>query len=156
MLTLSIEEKLAELGIDIPEVPTPVAAYVPAIQIGDLIYTSGQIPFVKGELKYKGKVGVDLSVEEAYEAAKACAINCIAAVKSIIEDLDEIEQIVKVTGYVNCSPDFAMQPQVVNGASEILGQLFEEAGKHARAAVGVSSLPLNAAVEVDMIVKIKV
>ncbi|MBS4026702.1 MAG: RidA family protein [Clostridia bacterium] len=153
---MSFEEKIAELGIEIPEVPMPLAAYVPAVQAGELIFSSGQLPFVKGELKYKGKLGIDFTVEQGYEAAKACVVNCLAAIKSVIGSLDDIEQVVKLTGYVNSAPGFTSQPLVINGASELLVEIFGEKGKHARAAVGVNELPLGAAAEVEMIVKIKV
>ncbi|SDF60613.1 RidA family protein [Sporolituus thermophilus] len=152
---MSYEAKLQELGLKVPEVAKPVAAYVPAVKVGDYVYTSGQIPFVEGKLKYVGKVGKDLSLEEGYEAAKVCALNCLAAVKSVIGSLDKVEQIVKVVGFVNSAPGFADQPKVVNGASELIGQVFGTAGEHARSAVGVAELPLNAAVEVEMIVKVK-
>lgn len=155
MQKLSYEKKLQDLGINIPEAPKPVAAYVPSVRIGDFVYTSGQIPFVNGELKVKGKVGTDVSVEEGYEAAKICAINCLAVLKAEIGNLDKIEKIVKLTGFVNSSPGFSQQPKVINGASEFLGEVFGEAGKHARSAVGVNELPVDAAVEVEMIVKIK-
>lgn len=148
-------KKLKELGLSIPEAPKPVAAYVPGVKIGDYIYTSGQIPLVNGEVKYKGKVGLDVSVEKAYEAAKICALNCLGVVKSLVGNLDEVEQIVKVVGYVNSAPDFTAQPQVINGASELLGTLFGEKGAHARSAVGVSSLPLDSTCEVEIIVKLK-
>jgi enamine deaminase RidA (YjgF/YER057c/UK114 family) len=153
---MSFEEKIAELGIEIPEVPKPLAAYVPAMQAGELVFSSGQLPFVKGELKYKGKLGVDITVEQGYEAAKACVVNCLAAIKSVIGSLDDIEQVVKLTGYVNSAPGFTSQPLVINGASELLLEIFGEMGKHARAAVGVNELPLGAAVEVEIMVKINV
>lgn len=149
------EAKLKEMGIDLPRVPKPVASYVPAVLTDKYIYTSGQIPFVDGELKYKGKVGKELSESQGYEAAKICAVNCLSAVKELAGSLDNIERIVKVTGFVNSAPGFVSQPKVVNGASELLGEIFGEAGQHARAAVGVSELPLDAAVEVEMVVKIK-
>lgn len=149
------EEKLKEMGLTLPQVAKPVAAYVPAVQVEKYVYTSGQIPFVEGELKYKGRVGGDLSDKEGYEAARVCALNCLSAIKSVAGSLDNIERIVKVTGFVNSAPGFSGQPGVINGASELLGQVFGEAGSHARAAVGVSELPLNAAVEVEMIVKLK-
>lgn len=152
---MSFEAKIKELGLEIPDAPKPVAAYVPGVLIDGYVYTSGQIPFVNGELKYTGKVGADLSQEEAYEAAKVCAINCLGVVKSLIGSLDKVEKVVKVTGFVNSAPGFNAQPQVVNGASELLGQIFGEAGQHARSAVGVSELPADAAVEVEMIVKVK-
>lgn len=150
-----LEKRLKELGLSIPEAPKPVAAYVPGVKIGDFIYTSGQIPLVNGEVKYKGKVGLDVSADQAYEAAKICALNCLGVVKSLIGDLDQIEQIVKVVGFVNSAPDFTAQPQVVNGASELLGKLFGDKGAHARSAVGVNSLPLDSTCEVEIVVKLK-
>jgi len=152
---MSFEKKLREMGITIPEAPKPVAAYVPAVKIDKYVYTAGQIPFVEGKLKYKGKLGKDLSIEEGYEAAKISAINCLSAVKSLIGSLDNIEKVVKVTGFVNSAPGFNEQPKVVNGASEFLGEVFGEKGAHARSAVGVNELPLDAPVEIEMIVKIK-
>ena len=149
------EAKLIEMGIRLPQAPKPVAAYVPAVLVEKVIYTSGQIPFVDGELIYKGKVGSELLESQGYEAAKICAINCLSAVKELAGGLDNIDRIVKVTGFVNSAPGFVGQPKVINGASELLGEIFGEAGRHARAAVGVSELPLDAAVEVEMIVKIK-
>ena len=149
------EAKLKEMGIELPEAPKPLAAYIPAIQAGEFVYTSGQVPLASGELKYKGKVGSDLTEEQGYEAARLCAINCLSAIKGVIGDLDKIAQVIKVTGFVNSAPGFSSQPKVINGASEFLSQVFGDAGKHARAAVGVSELPINAAVEVEMIVKLK-
>lgn len=149
-----VEQKLKELGLEVPEVAKPVAAYVPAVKVGGYVYTAGQIPFVNGELKYRGKLGKDFTVEEGYEAAKFCALNCLAAIKSVV-DLDDIEQVVKVVGFVNSAEGFNEQPKVINGVSELLGEVFGEKGKHARSAVGVNELPLNAAVEVEMIVKVK-
>lgn len=152
---MSIEKKLKDLGIEINEAPKPVASYVPAVKTDNYVYTSGQIPLKNGELQSKGKVGKDITLEEGYEAAKICAINCLSAVKSMIKDLDKIEKIVKVTGFVSSGEGFNQQPQVVNGASDFLGEIFNEKGEHSRAAVGVSELPLNASVEVEMIVKVK-
>jgi len=149
------EAKLKEMGIDLPEAAKPLAAYIPAIKIGDCVYTSGQIPLVDGELKFKGKVGAGISEAQGYEAAKVCAINCLSAIKGLIGSLDQIAQIIKVTGFVNSAPGFNAQPKVVNGASEFLGEVFGEAGRHTRSAVGVSELPIDAAVEVEMIVKLK-
>lgn len=151
---MKIEAKLKSMGLELPEVPKPVAAYVPAIKEGDLVFTSGQIPLVNGELKYKGKVGKDFTEAEGYAAAKICALNCLSVIKSQIGSLDNIKQIIKVVGFVNSADDFYMQPKVINGASEFLGELFGEKGQHARSAVGVNALPLNATVEVEMIVKI--
>ena len=152
---MRVEDKLKELGIQVPEAAKPVAAYVPAVKSGDTVYTSGQIPFVAGELQFKGKVGREISTEQGYEAAKVCAINCLAAIKSLIGSLDQIENVVKVVGFVNSAPGYSEQPKVINGASELIGKVFGPAGSHARSAVGVAELPLDAAVEVEMIVKIK-
>ena len=149
------EEKLKQMGIDLPGAPKPLASYVPAVQTGKYIYTSGQIPLVAGELKFKGKLGADLSEEQGYQAARVCAINCLSAVRGLAGSLDRIESIVKVTGFVNSAPGFFNQPKVINGASDFLGEVFGEAGSHARSAVGVAELPLDAAVEVEMIVKIR-
>lgn len=152
---MSIEQKLQEMGLELPVVAKPLASYVPAVATEGYVYTSGQVPMVKGELKYKGKIGQDLDEAQGYEAAKVCALNCLAAVKSVAGSLDNIEKIVKVVGFVNSAPGFTMQPKIINGASDLLGQLFGEKGAHARSAVGVSELPLNAACEVEIIVKIK-
>ncbi|MBZ4655344.1 MAG: RidA family protein [Bacillota bacterium] len=152
---MSYEAKLKELGLEMPEAPKPVAAYVPAVKIDKYVYTSGQIPFVNGELKYKGKVGGGVSEADAYEAAKVCALNCLSVIKAQIGSLDNIERVVKVVGFVNSASGFNMQPKVVNGASELIGQIFGDAGQHARSAVGVNELPLDATVEVEMIVKVK-
>lgn len=149
-----IEEKLKEMGIVIPEAAKPVAAYVPGVLENGYVYTSGQLPSVSGVVR-KGKLGDNLTVEEGYEAAKICAINCLAVVKSLVGDLDKVERIVKVVGFVNSTPDSESQPKVINGASELLGKIFDEAGAHARSAVGVASLPLGACCEVEMIVKVK-
>lgn len=150
-----IEEKLKELGYSLPEAPKPLAAYIPAIKEGNLVFTAGQLPLVAGQLKCKGKPGKNVSEEEAIKAAEICAINCLSVVKSVIGDLDKIERIVKITVFVNSSPDYESQPKIANGASEFLVKLFGENGKHARSAVGVSSLPMGASVEVEMIAKVK-
>lgn len=150
---MSIEKKLSELGVELPAVASPVGAYVPAVRSGKYIFTSGQVPLVNGEIKYAGKVGIDVTEEDAYQAAKVCVINCLAAIKGLAGSLDGIKQVVKVTGFVNSPPDFTAHAKVVNGASEFLGQLF--ATGHARAAVGVAALPLNAVVEVEMIVEVE-
>lgn len=150
-----IEEKIKELGFTLPETPKPLAAYIPAIQTGNYVYTSGQVPFSGGELKYSGKIGFDLSIEEGQKAAELCALNALSAIKSVIGNLNKIEQIVKVTVFVNSADAFTDQPKVANGASEFLGKIFGETGKHVRSAVGVNELPVNAAVEVEMIVKVK-
>ncbi|PKM86629.1 MAG: hypothetical protein CVU87_11580 [Firmicutes bacterium HGW-Firmicutes-12] len=150
-----VEQKAKEMGISIPKPPSPVAAYVPGVKVGEFIYTSGQLPIVDGEIKYKGKVDTGISLEEAYEAAKICALNCLGVVKSMVGDLDKIEQVVKLVGFVNSSPEFTMQPKVINGASELIVMLLGDKGLHARSAVGVNSLPLDAVCEVEMIVKLK-
>jgi len=152
---MGVEEKLKALGLSIPETPKPVAAYAPAVKLDKMVYTAGQIAFVKGELRYKGKLGKDLTIEEAYESAKICVLNALAAVKGIAGSLDNIERIVRVTGYVNSTDDFTDQPRVLNGASELLKELFGEAGLHARSAIGVNALPLGASVEVELIVLLR-
>jgi enamine deaminase RidA (YjgF/YER057c/UK114 family) len=149
-----IEEKIKELGFELPETAKPVAAYIPALISGDLVFTAGQIPFVKGELQYKGKVGAELTLEDGQRAAEICALNCLAAIKGVIGDLNKIEKIVKLTVFVNNIDGYSDQPKVANGASELVGQIFGEIGKHARSAVGVNGLPLNAPVEIEMIVKV--
>ncbi len=150
-----IEERLNELGIVIPEAPKPVAAYIPAKKTGNLIFTAGQLPMVNGELISKGLLGQDVEVEEANKAARICTINALAAIKGIIGDLDQIQQIVRVVGYVASVPTFTQQPAIVNGASELLLEIFGENGKHARSAVGMAVLPLNASVEIELTVEVK-
>jgi enamine deaminase RidA (YjgF/YER057c/UK114 family) len=152
---MTIEQKLTSLGLTLPQTPKPVAAYIPAIQVDNMVYTSGQIPVVAGELKFKGKLGREISKEQGYKAAKICALNALSAIKSVIGDLNRIEQIVKVVGFVASAEGFTDQPAVVNGASEFLKELFGEQGAHARSAVGMAELPLGAAVELEMIVKVK-
>ncbi|NMA03009.1 MAG: RidA family protein [Clostridia bacterium] len=152
---MSYEAKIKSMGLEIPEAPKPVAAYVPAVLIDGYVYTSGQLPFVNGELKYTGKVGQEVKEKDAYEAAKICALNCLSVIKGVVGDLDKIEQIVKVNGYVASAEGFEMQPKVINGASELLGEIFGEKGQHARLAVGVNQLPFNATCEIEMIVKVK-
>ena len=142
-----IEEKIKELGFEVPEVAKPLAAYIPAKKVGNLVMTSGQVPLVKGEIKYKGKVGKDLSEEDGIKAAQVCALNCLAAIKSVAGNLDRIVEVEKLTVFVASAEDFTAQPKVANGASELIGQIFGEAGKHVRSAVGVTALPLNSAVQ---------
>ncbi|KJK57494.1 MULTISPECIES: RidA family protein [Actinomycetes] len=150
-----VEEKLAELGLTLPEVAPPVAAYVPAIRSGEYVFTSGQLPMVAGKLQHTGKVGGEVTPEEGKALAQICALNALAAVKSVIGDLDRIEQVVKVVGFVASAPDFTGQPGVINGASELLGEALGAAGVHARSAVGVAVLPLDAPVEVEIQVRVK-
>jgi enamine deaminase RidA (YjgF/YER057c/UK114 family) len=149
------EAKLQSMGLKLPPVPKPVAAYVPAVMVDKIIYTSGQLPLIEGKLEYQGKVGSELNERQGYMAARICAINCLSAVREMAGSLDNIDCIVKVTGFVNSAPGFVNQPAVINGASELLGEIFGAAGRHARSAVGVSELPLGAAVEVEMVVKVK-
>lgn len=151
---MSVEKKLSELGITLPVAPKPVAAYVPAVKSGNLVFVSGQVPLVDGKLDHKGLAGKDVSVEKAQEAARIAAINCLAVLKTMV-DLDQVARIVKLTGFVASPHEFTDQPKVINGASELLVQVFGDAGQHARAAVGVSALPLGATVEVEMIVECK-
>ncbi|HPO55443.1 MAG: RidA family protein [Ignavibacteriaceae bacterium] len=149
------EEKLLELGIKLPQVAKPLAAYTPALKVGNLVMTSGQVPVVDGAIKYKGKLGKELSEDEGKKAAEICALNCLAAVKSVIEDLDKISRVVKLVVFVASAEGFVNQPEVANGASELIGKIFGEAGKHTRSAVGVAELPKGAAVEIEMIVELK-
>ncbi|WP_114424498.1 RidA family protein [Nocardioides houyundeii] len=148
------EERLAELGLSVPEVAAPVAAYVPAVRSGNHVFTSGQLPMRGGELMLTGKVGGEVSLEEAVECARQCALNALAAVKAQIDDLAAIRRVVKVVCFVASTPDFTGQPQVANGVSELLGEIFGDAGAHARSAVGVSVLPLDAPVEVELVVEV--
>ena len=152
---MSAESRLKKLGFELPAVAAPVAAYVPAVRQGDLVFTSGQLPTVEGKLDYVGLVGKDVTLEDAHNAARTCCLNALAAVKSVAGNLDNIERVVKLTGFVASAAGFTDQPKVMNGASELVCDVFGDAGKHARAAVGVSALPLNAPVEVEMIVKLK-
>lgn len=149
-----VESRLAALGLTVPQVTIPLAAYVPAVRTGNLIFTSGQLPMIEGTLAATGKVGGPVTPEEATELAKVCALNAIAAVRSIIGDLDKVVRVVKVVGFVASTPEFTGQPAVVNGASNLLKEAFGDAGVHARSAVGVSALPLDAPVEVEMIVEV--
>ena len=148
------EERLAELGLKLPEVPKPAGAYVPALRNGDLVYTSGQLPLVDGALPATGKVGAAVPAEQAKELAQRCALNALAAVKAEIGDLAKVRRVVKVVGFVASDPSFTAQPGVINGASELLGSVFGEAGVHARSAVGVAVLPLDAPVEVEIVVEV--
>ncbi|HEU5240573.1 MAG TPA: RidA family protein [Ornithinibacter sp.] len=147
------EERLAELGLAVPEVAKPVASYVPAVRSGNFVFTSGQLPMRSGELMQTGKVGDDVSPDEAVECAQQCALNAIAAVKAELGDLGMVKRIVKVVAFVASTPDFTGQPQVANGASELFGSVFADAGVHARSAVGVPVLPLDAPVEVELVVE---
>ncbi|MFI6601770.1 RidA family protein [Nonomuraea sp. NPDC050536] len=148
------EEKLAELGLTLPEVVPPLAAYVPAVQTGTLVYTSGQVPMVEGKLVGSGKVGADVTPEDAQGHARICALNAIAALKAQVGELSRVNRIVKVVVFVASAPDFTGQPGVGNGASELLRDVFGDKGVHARSAVGVAALPLDASVEVELIAEV--
>jgi enamine deaminase RidA (YjgF/YER057c/UK114 family) len=151
---MGAKERLIELGLELPPVAAPVAAYVPAVRSGNHVYTSGQLPIVDGKLVATGKVGADVTAEQGKELAQRCALNALAAIDSVV-GLDAVARIVKVVGFVASADGFTGQPGVVNGASELLGEVFGEAGKHARSAVGVAELPLGAPVEVELIVEVR-
>jgi len=148
-----IDTRLAELGIIIPSVAKPVAAYVPAVISGNLVFTAGQLPFIDGSLSATGKVGAEVTADDAARYARTCVLNALAAAVSVIGSLDRVTRVVKVTGFVASAPDFSGQPAVLNGASTVLGEIFGEAGAHARSAVGVAVLPLDAPVEVELILE---
>ncbi|HZJ05473.1 MAG TPA: RidA family protein [Nocardioidaceae bacterium] len=148
------EERLLELGLSVPEAAAPVAVYVPVVRTGDYVYTSGQLPWREGKLVATGKVGSEVTAEEAVECARECALNALAAVRAEIGELSNVKQIVKVVVFVASTPDFTGQPGVANGASELFGAVFGETGRHARSAVGVAVLPLDAPVEVELVVEV--
>ncbi|MGD9606915.1 MAG: RidA family protein [Leucobacter sp.] len=150
-----IEDRLSELGFEVPEVAAPVAAYVPALRRGNVVYTSGQLPFVDGKLPVTGKVGAEVTAEQAEEMARLCALNGLAAVRGLLGSLDRIVQVVKVTAFVASDPSFTGQPAVANGASVFLGKVFGDAGIHVRSAVGVPVLPLDAPVEIEFTFEVR-
>ena len=152
----SVEDRLVELGIELPAVAAPVASYVPAVVAGSFLYTSGQLPFVDGALPRTGKVGDAVSAEDATDLARRCALNALAAARSVLGSLDRVERVVKVTGFVASDPGFTGQPGVVNGASDLLREVLGEAGVHARSAVGVAVLPLDAPVEVELVLQVTI
>ena len=151
----AVEERLAQAGMVLPEVPAPIAAYVPATRGGNLIFTSGQLPMLDGGLIASGRLGVDVTEDVAIECARQCALNAIAAVKLVICDLDKVVRLVKVVGFVASDPTFTNQPVIMNGASAVFAQAFGDAGTHARSSLGVAALPLNAPVEVEIIVEVR-
>jgi len=151
---MGAKERLEELGLTLPEVAVPLASYIPAQKSGNYVYTSGQLPLVNGELIATGKVGAEVDEATAIECARACALNALAAVVAITGDIDRIVQVVKVVGFVASTPEFTAQPAVINGASNLLGDILGDAGTHARSAVGVAALPKDAPVEVEMIVEV--
>jgi enamine deaminase RidA (YjgF/YER057c/UK114 family) len=152
---MQIEARLKELGIELPQAVTPVANYVPAVRTGNLVFLSGHGPIKEDGSLITGKVGVDLTVEQGYQAARRIAIGLLGSLKAAIGDLDKVRQVVKLLGLVNCGPDFTDQPKVINGASDFLVEVFGEKGKHARSAVGTNALPINIAVEIEMIVAVE-
>jgi enamine deaminase RidA (YjgF/YER057c/UK114 family) len=154
-IVMTIEEKLKELSITLPAAPTPMGAYVPYVKAGNMVYIAGEKATVNDELVFKGKVGSDLTLDEGYKAARIAGLNCLGSLKAAVGDLDSIERIVKVVGYVNSAVGFNQQPQVINGASELLLEIFGNRGKHARVAVGVNELPSDSPVEVEMIALLK-
>jgi enamine deaminase RidA (YjgF/YER057c/UK114 family) len=151
----SVEDRLKELGLELPAAPQPLAQYVPAKRVGDLVFVSGMGPLKDGRLVYVGKVGAELTEEQGRECARLCALNGLAAAKALIGSLDGVRQVVQLRGFVNSAPGFDRQPEVVNGASALMVELFGEAGQHARAALGTCSLPRNIAVEVEMVLEVE-
>ena len=149
---MSVEQRIKDLGFELPAAPTPAGSYIPAKISGNLVFTAGQLPLVDGVLMETGKLGRDIEVDRGYELAQRCALNALAAIKGVIGDLDRITDVVKVVGFVASTPDFTMQPKVINGASELLQQILGDKGVHARSAVGVPVLPLDSPVEVELIV----
>ena len=151
---MRIEQELEKLGFVLPT-PKPVAAYIPAVRVGELVFTAGQGPTVGGVPKFTGKLGRELTEEQGYKAAQICVVNCLACVKSVIGDLDKVEQVVKLLGFVACVDGFTRQPWVMNGASELLITLYGDRGKHARSAIGTNQLPLDIPVEVEIVVRVR-
>ena len=151
----TVESRILQLGLTLPATPIPLASYIPAKKTGNLVFTAGQLPMLKGDLILKGLLGRDVEIEAAKNAAKICTLNALAAIKGVIEDLDRIKQVVRVVGYVASVPTFTEQPAIVNGASELLLEIFGEKGKHARSAVGMAVLPLNASVEIELTVEVE-
>lgn len=149
------EQNLRKIGLELPQVSIPVANYAPFVNTNNIVFISGQLPMQKGKLAYAGKVGETVSIEDAKIAASVCALNILAQLKAAVGSLDKVKRCIKLTGFVNSTPDFAAHPQVINGASDLLVSVFGDKGKHARAAVGVSSLPFNAAVEVEAIFEVE-
>lgn len=152
---MSAERRLADLGITVPTLPPPVAAYVPAVRTGRIVYASGQTPTIDGVLQVRGKLGDGVSVEEGQRAARLAALNCLAEVRGLLGSLDAVSRVVRLTGYVASAPGFGEQPAVMNGASQLIEEVFGEAGRHARSAIGVAELPFGAPVEVELIVEVR-
>ncbi len=151
---MRIEQELEKLGFVLPT-PKPVAAYIPAVRVGELVFTAGQGPTVDGKPKFTGKLGRELTEEQGVQAAQLCVVNCLACVKSVLGDLDKVEQVVKLLGFVACVDGFTRQPWVMNGASELLIKLYGDRGRHARSAIGTNQLPLDIPVEVEIVVRVR-
>jgi len=151
---MSIEDKLTELGITLPKAPAAVAAYQPWIRTGNLIFTSGQLPFRDGEIAFTGKLGAEVSDEDGYQAARQAALNALAQIKSATGDLDKVQKIVRIEGYIHCAEGYRGHPQVLNGASDLIAEIFGDRGQHTRLALGINEMPLNAAVQLAMTVEI--
>ncbi len=152
---MNIEQRLKELGISLPEAPRPIANYVPAVRVGNLLFVSGHGPYKDGKTILSGKLGKELAFEQGYQTARNVALNCLASAKATLGDLDKVKRVVKLLGMVNCAEDFKDQPKVINGASDLLVEIFGEAGKHARSAVGMQSLPNGIPVEIEMILEVR-
>ncbi len=152
---MSIEKKLKDLGLSLPQAPKPVANYVPAVRVGNLLFVSGHGPYNDGKTITSGKLGKEVSLEQGYQVARNVALNCLASTKAIIGDLNRIRRVVKLLGMVNCTEDFKDQPKVINGASDLLAEVFGDQGKHARSAVGMQSLPNGIPVEIEMILEVE-
>jgi enamine deaminase RidA (YjgF/YER057c/UK114 family) len=151
---MKIENKLRELGIDLPDPPSPIANYVPCRQVGSMVFVSGQGPVINGRQIYTGKVGAELTVEEGVQAARLCGLNLLAQLKKFLGDLDRIKGIIHIKGFVACAADFAAQPQAINGVSNLMVEVFGEAGRHTRSALGTNALPTNIPVEVELIAEV--
>src|SRR5262245_8137831 len=151
---MTVEEKLRELGITLPAAPAAVGAYVPWVRTGNLVYTSGQLPWLEGKLAYTGKLGVDLGVDEGYQAARICAINAIAQLVAAVGDFERIRQIVRIEGNVHAGPGFQDHAQVLNGASDLINAVFGPRGRHTRTALGINEMPLNAAVQLSVLAEV--
>ena len=151
---MSAEKKLKELGITLPQAPKPLANYVPAVRVGNLLFVSGHGPYNDGKSITSGKLGKELTIEQGYQTARNVGLNCLASIKATIGDLDKVKRVVKLLGMVNCTEDFKDQPKVINGASDLLAEIFGDAGKHARSAVGMQGLPNGIPVEIEMILEV--
>ena len=150
-----IESKLKDLGFSLPDPPKPVAAYLPAVRVNDLLFLSGTTCYENGKILYKGRVGEEITLEQGYIAARQTALNLLSVIKAMLGDLDQVERVVKLNGYVNSAPDFDRQPEVINGASDLLEKLFGEKGRHARTSIGVSSLPAHIPVEIELVIQVR-